>query len=342
MMRKLPLPMVIALLLLSGTLHAQDPGVFSQFFAAPMQVNPAMTGGTYAPRFFLNYRNQWPSINNAYVSFAASYDQFIPDMNSAFGVSILSDQAGNGLYNTTKVNGAYAYTFRADDNLFVKGGLEMGISQIRLNWNELVFLDMIDPVTGAVDGAGNLNPTQETMPNSFTNTYVDFSAGMLVYNRNFYGGVSVKHLNGPDESFLNDFQAAVLPIRWTVHTGAQINLRKNHKKYLQGTFLSPNVMYVQQGNFRQVNAGAYLSLDKVFGGLWYRHSFGNPDAVILLAGMQYGVFKVGYSYDITISELSAQSNGAHEVSVSINLDNDPSRQRRQRSRQYLDCFQMFR
>ncbi len=321
--------------------QAQDAGVFSQFFSAPQQLNPALTGGTYAPRFFINYRNQWPSLNNAYVTYAVSYDQLIPSSNSAFGLSIMNDQAGDGLYNTTKVNAAYAYTFKMED-LFIKGGLEAGFSQLRLSWNQLVFLDMIDPVNGPVGADGLLNPTQENTPNSFNKTYADFSAGVLAFNKTYYGGVSVKHLNGPDESFIQDFQAAVLPIRWTVHGGAQFNIRDKHRNYLEGMFVSPNVMYVRQGEFQQVNAGAYVSASNVFGGAWYRHTFGNPDALIMLIGMQKYIFKVGYSYDVTLSSLSAQSNGAHEISIAINFDNDPKIRKKMRARRYIDCFQIFR
>ncbi|MGB0862362.1 MAG: PorP/SprF family type IX secretion system membrane protein [Saprospiraceae bacterium] len=340
MSRKL-LYSICCCLVLSVSTQAQDAGVFSQFFAAPMQLNPALTGGTYAPRFFLNYRNQWPSLNRAYITVAASYDQLVPSMNSAFGISILSDQAGDGLYNTTKINGAYAYTFKMND-IYVKGGLEVGVTQLKLNWNELVFLDMIDPVTGTVGASGIPNQTNEDMPFSFNKTYADFSAGMLVYNKTYYGGVSIKHLNGPSESFLNDFEATALPIRWTLHGGAQINMRRNHRKYLDGTFLSPNIMYVRQGQFQQLNAGTYLSLGKAFGGAWYRYSFGNPDAVILLVGMQYSIFKIGYSYDITVSELSVQSNGAHEVSISVNFDNNPNVRKRNKAKRYMDCFELYR
>lgn len=338
----LSLIIVVALAATFGnnTTTAQDAGVFSQFFSAPMQLNPALTGGTYAPRFFLNYRNQWPGLNRAYVTTAVSYDQMIPSRNSAFGFSLLNDQAGDGLYNTTSLNGAYAYQFRAND-VFIKGGLELGVTQLRLNWNQLVFLDMIDPVTGPTTN-GTVNPTQENAPSSLDKYYADVSAGLLVYNERYYGGISVKHLNGPDESFMDDVAATPLPIRWTVHGGAQINIRKNHRNYLEGVFVSPNVMYVRQGDFQQVNVGAYASLGKVFGGVWYRHAFENPDAAIVLFGVQYYIFKVGYSYDVTVSQLSTQSNGAHEVSVAINLDNDPNIRRKMRSRRYMDCFQIFR
>ncbi len=47
-------------------LKAQDPN-FSQFFASPLTLNPALTGKFDGQlRIAGNYRNQWPTINNAY------------------------------------------------------------------------------------------------------------------------------------------------------------------------------------------------------------------------------------------------------------------------------------
>ncbi|MDZ7648916.1 MAG: type IX secretion system membrane protein PorP/SprF [Cytophagales bacterium] len=40
--------------------HAQDPQ-FSQYYAAPLYLNPAFTGTTQDHRFITNYRNQWPN-----------------------------------------------------------------------------------------------------------------------------------------------------------------------------------------------------------------------------------------------------------------------------------------
>ena len=62
---------------LASVVTAQDPN-FSQFFASPLTLNPALTGkfdGDF--RFAANYRNQWPSINNAYTTGTASFDMGI-------------------------------------------------------------------------------------------------------------------------------------------------------------------------------------------------------------------------------------------------------------------------
>jgi hypothetical protein len=65
-MRKLFLTFLILISVLS--LKAQDPN-FSQFFASPLTLNPALTGkfdGVF--RIAGNYRNQWPTINNAFTT----------------------------------------------------------------------------------------------------------------------------------------------------------------------------------------------------------------------------------------------------------------------------------
>ena len=96
---------IFSLLLLgfTGTAFAQDPN-FSQFFASPLTLNPALTGkfdGAF--RVAGNYRNQWPSINNAFTTATISVDggilkNTIPEFDK-FGIGIMAftDKSGNGV-----------------------------------------------------------------------------------------------------------------------------------------------------------------------------------------------------------------------------------------------------
>lgn len=340
MIRNLLCPIVVILTISVG-LNAQD-NIFSQFYATPMQLNPALTGTSIAPRFILNYRNEWPNLSNAYVTYSASYDQMIPDINSGFGVNIMSDVAGNGIYKNNSIDLSYAYSFKLDNDFQLKGGLQGGLTQVSYDWNQLIFLDQIDPITGATDPTGVPNPTGEQRPFNTNRVYFDAGGGLLLYNKNVYGGIALKHINAPDESILDGNVSAIVPLRIVAQAGGQIRLRKNHKKYLESPFISPNVLFVRQGEFQQINAGAYASYSKVYGGLWFRHSKSNADAVIILVGFQHHVFKIGYSYDATISQLAGVSGGAHEIGITINFDNDPTISRRQRAKRYTDCLQMFR
>ena len=53
---------------------SQDAG-FSQFYANPIYLNPALTGNRSNPTLSLNYRNQWPSLQSSFTTYAASWDQ---------------------------------------------------------------------------------------------------------------------------------------------------------------------------------------------------------------------------------------------------------------------------
>ena len=82
----------------------------------------------------------------------------------------------------------YAYNFPIGDKVFVKGGLEAGVTQTNINWDQLLFFDQIDPIEGPLSGA----PTEELQPEDLRRTYFDAGAGLLVFSEYFYGGFSLK------------------------------------------------------------------------------------------------------------------------------------------------------
>ena len=313
-------------------LKAQDP-VFTQFYAAPLQLNPAFAGNTYAPFVTVNYRSQWAGFADfsTYDTYAVSFSQFIEGMNSGIGLMIEADDAGNGIYQTTRIGGYYSYKIQFNNDLNLKFGIEGSLVQSRLDWDQLVFGDQID-VTGAIS-----TTSTELQPEILTVNYGDVSTGLLLYNELFYGGLTIKHINRPDESILgiNGNISSGLPVRFSIHGGSQIDLGGNKRG--RSTFISPNLMYVKQGDFSQVNAGAYLGFGSFFAGGWFRYSSSNSDAAIGLVGFQKNAFKFGYSYDFTISKLSGNSGGTHEFSMVLNFDAN-----RPRKVDYNDCFQIFR
>ena len=86
--------LVAALLGTAPAAQAQDPG-FSQFFASPLSLNPALTGKfNGVVRIAGNYRNQWPSINNAFITSTVSVDAPIlrnklPE-NDTWGIGLMA------------------------------------------------------------------------------------------------------------------------------------------------------------------------------------------------------------------------------------------------------------
>ena len=332
------LSFIVIAVLGTASLQAQDP-VFSQFYSTPLMLNPAFAGTTYAPRIAASYRNEWPTVADvgvAYSTYAVSYDQFIPLINSGLGLIVSSDNAGDGLLKTTSVGASYAYRIDVNDDFHLKIGLEAGFRQYNVDWDKLVFFDQLDRIEG------NINPTNEIRPDMETQTIFDASTGLLAYSSVFYGGISIHHLTTPDEGFLNVNSGLTegLPLRLSLHGGAQFIVKEGNKRR-PPSFISPNVLFLKQGDQGQVNLGAYYSMGLVFAGGWYRHAFGNPDAAIAMFGLQYEILKLGYSYDFTLSSL-APTGGSHEISLVINLENSDRLKRKRFAERYNDCFKIFR
>jgi len=313
MIRKVLCVLAFALAAVS-TAQAQDPH-FSQYYANSLYLNPALAGSGLGPRVSLNYRNQWPGLSSAYVTYAAGYDQYIDGISGGIGLHVLSDRAGNGVFVTNQVSAIYANNLKINRKWSLKTGFQGTYAMKSLNWNRLIFPDQIDP------RAGFVLPTQENIPTSgVTNrNYVDFSFGMMGYSERYFGGFAVHHLTQPNESLLGPGSNADLPTRLTLHAGANIPLKKKGFRST-GTNVSPNILYMKQGPASELNLGVYVNRGPMVGGLWYRNAGSNADALILLLGIQQGVFRFGYSYDVTTSRLRSATNGAHEISVILQFE----------------------
>ncbi|MGB0165620.1 MAG: PorP/SprF family type IX secretion system membrane protein [Luteibaculum sp.] len=291
---------------------AQDPE-FTQFYANPLYLNPAFAGSAKCPRIIANYRNQWPAISGTFVTQTVSYDQFIDAIYGGAGIQLMRDVAGDGTLTTYRANLQYAYTFTLSREFAMKAGVETSFFQVSLDWNKLTFGDMIDPRKGFI------YPTKDT-PRGGNVSGADFSAGLLGFSENFFAGVAVHHLTEPNESLI--LSKSPLPRKYTVHAGGKFRLGDNYSS-ASASYISPNIMYQLQADFKQLLLGLYLIKGPIVGGVWYR----NKDSFILLAGVQTDIIRFGYSYDVTVSPLTTATGGSHELSVAFQLDCAPAKRR---------------
>ena len=322
----------------SGSLFAQD-AVFSQFYASPLQLNPAFTGVSAAPRITLNYRSQHTSYPSAYRTFAASYEQPVAKSPSNFGFRLLTDSQLEGLYKTSQAAFVYAYDVRLSDDFHARIGLSGGLIDSRIDYNGLVFGDIIDPR----EGAGGVS--QEQLE-AASRTAVDLGTGILIYGRNLYGGMSVEHLNRPDEGLLavDDNLYAGRPQRLSLHTGAQIEL-KRYSNPRRPAYVTPNALFTSQASFQQLNLGAYLGYGAFAVGGWYRHAFGNADGFIAAVTFREEILRIGLSYDSVVSALRSVPGGlgaTFELSFTVDFGDSRELQRRRHADRYNDCLGMFR
>jgi len=275
----------------------QDPA-FSQFYSNRLYLNPAFAGTAKCPRLTLNYRNQWPGIDNSFITYAASYDQQVDAISGGFGVQLMSDQAGEGVLNTTSAALMYSYQIRVNRKFSVRAGFQATGVQKSIDVSNLRFGDMIDARRGFV------YQSQEQVKDDRV-LYPDFSFGLLGFSEKTYFGFAMHHMTSPDEGFID---LAVLERRYTAHFGAKFSfgLRNADMSW------SPNVIFQSQGGAQELNIGAYISKGPIVLGLWNRMG----DSFIALLGIEQDNFKIGYSYDYTTSALNGQTAGSHEISLS--------------------------
>jgi type IX secretion system PorP/SprF family membrane protein len=154
------------------------------------------------------------------------------------------------------------------------------------------------------------------------------SLGGLFFTEDFWMGISAHHVNRPNQSFLDE-GISNLPIKYSIHSGYRISLgqgpmRRDFTHTFKQRYITPTINYKRQGPFEQLDVGAYVYMEPLIFGLWYRglpykpvNNQTNQDAVVMLVGFNLpSGINIGYSYDYTISQLGIQSGGAHEFSLS--------------------------
>jgi len=296
------------MLLIASTVAGQD-AAFSQFYANPLYMNPAMAGVEGPVKVYLGYRNQWPGATDPYSTFHASYEQFLDPLQGGIGLHVMNDRLGGGTFNSISVDAVYAYHLKVTRELTVTGGFQASLGQRSLNVDGLVLPDEV---------AGN--PT--TTLHGYSKLFPDFSVGGAAFYRNFFGGFAVHHLLQPYGSPSEDPNTRISR-KYTAHFGAMIPIyeRRLGTEVLQ---LSPHIVFMQQDFYQQVNYGLEVLFKSIIGGVWLRQdllfSYGT-----LIFSVGYGIdhFRFRYSYDAKLSppDVHIPSMGAHEISMVIIFEN---------------------
>ncbi len=292
---------LFSILLSVQTASAQDPQ-FTQFYANPLYLNPALAGSEICPRVCINYRNEWPNISGTYVTTSASFDKMVEEIHGGIGLLATNDEAGQGTIRTTTVSGIYSYIQPLSRKFSVAAAMQATFAQKAVDWSKLNFGDQIDPSHGFVF------PTAEA-PMMASRSYFDVSSGIVGFSDHFFVGFAVHHLTQPNES-LDQSGTSPLPMKYTFHAGATIAIGDKHDPDL---ILSPNIIWQKQQDFQELCLGLYLKKNAIVGGIWYR----NMDSMILLLGIEQGHYRIGYSYDLTVSRLTNTTAGSHELSFTL-------------------------
>ncbi len=316
---------------LAMVVKAQDPQ-FTQFYAAPMFLNPAFTGLTYEHRFTVNARDQWRGIKTAYKTGMATYDYNISNMNSGIGGFFLQDRAGTSNLVTTQYGASFAYRVKVNKYSEFRMGTIVGITNKKIDYSRLIFNDQL--VTNA--------PVSSEQQAEKVN-YMDLGLGALYNSTNYWFGMAAKHVNQPNVSMVGDLEP--LPVSLTVHGGYRyIISAKGAGRTKLEEFVSASVNYRKERRYDQLDIGAYYFRSFLNLGVWYRGlpikkykpGYTNRESVALLVGLEIPDknFRIGYSYDITVSRLGINNTqGSHEVSMVYEV----AQKRKRNKRALVSC-----
>ena len=306
---------------------AQDPE-FTQFFNNPIHVSPAYAGAygiqgnvVPAPRVVSSHRNQWPAMSGAYVTSGIAIDQYVRALNGGLAFRVLKDDAGRGTLSSLQLAAAYNYRAKIAQGWYLNLALEAAYFQRHLDWTKLSFRDMIDPSQGFIF------TTQDIYRGGFVRGS-DFRAGGMIHSDKWTFGIVGSHLNKPNESVAGGTSTSIVPIKLTAHVAGTVLI--TDKPALESN-LHPQFIFHSQGDQRHFNAGANFDMQprssngstrKIFSlGMWYRGlaTQNYRDAFMVYAGVETMGLKFGYSYDLTFSQLTPATGGAHEINLTLYL-----------------------
>lgn len=310
MNNRIHLTIALGMGLAIGT-NGQD-GQLSQFDAANMLLNPALTGmfdqGDF--RMTSNVRSQWNSLSSSFLTTSFGYDIAMQE-RYGFG-TYLTNYNMAGIMNTFQAGGSAAYNV-LDKNAKAKlsAGVNLGLIYKKINDQQLVwdaqyndgYFDTDLPSGEFIEKAGRLMP--------------DVSVGIAYQSTNInkrvnpFGNFALFHVTTPDESILRTTKSDI-PIRWSVNGGARIEVTPD-------IFLIPMGLYWRQGADQLIHAGMMGEIaipGSVYSGV-AGVSYRLNDAIVAQLGLKHKNAMYRFSYDVNISPLGkyTNKNGAYEFSV---------------------------
>lgn len=320
-------------LCLCGTaLSAQDIH-YSQFYNAPMNLNPALTGIFQGDtRLMTNYRRQWnPVVDYMTVTGVADMKFYPQAPRPGFfsgGLTFHYDRAGISPLQLIHLGLSGSYTRQLSNHAFLTLGASMSGNQRGFKLNGFTFDQQFDPDLGVFDpGRG----TGESF-NSINRLFLDFGTGInfrlqSLSNRELVDeqlkrnkldiGVGLFHLTRPDQSFYEGYKSPLMMrispyLAGTLQLSKDVDFVGNFNVQIQGPYRE----WLAMGGLKlhlERTPGKQFALQPAIG---YRfNEFG--DAYYPALDVFYNSWRLGLSWDVNVSGFSTATNrnGGPELSL---------------------------
>ena len=329
---------IIFLIFIFTEVRSQDPN-YSQFTHNPIYYNPAYTGISSGMTMRFNYRKQWANLPGDFRTYNFNIDLAARTASGSGGLGLMVDKhtAGSGYYERTRIGIPLSVRVPLYENFLVQMGVMTSFVQKSLNWDNLIFVDQLDP------RFGNVNPSDFVSPLKNKVTYPDFDIGLAfrLVESTWSGkqmiataGVAVHHVFTPNESFY-DFESPLA--RKLVITGDFIIQNEDYERVItsynrgdKGGFkFNPGFIFQKQSEFKSFTLGMNVYKSNIYAGFWYRNETFDllkSNALILMLGINAKIneesrLKILYSYDVLLNEsLYRAAGGTHELTLIFTLD----------------------
>lgn len=270
--------------------YGQQIPVLSQYMFNGLVINPAYAGSKDYMSAALMVRKQWSGFKGAPLTQNASIHGPLRKKKIGLGLMISNDKIG--ITNQTDVYASYAYHLPTGRGKFSLG-LQGGFSYFKSNFSELTVWDTDDPIYST---------------NSLTNLQPNFGFGSYYYSEKFYAGLSIPQLISYDSiQTINFFKDNIHHQSRHYYLNAGIIFDRNKDFIIRPSFL---VKYVLNAPL-QYDVNLNILISNIF---WIGASYRSGDAVVAIFEYQVNrKLRIGYSYDVTLSQLKNYSSGSHEI-----------------------------
>ena len=279
-------------------LQAQQMYQLSQYMFNDYVFNPAIGGIHDYYQVRTNYRYQWAGMKDPPRTYLLSAYGPHKSMPMGYGGFIYSDVTGPS--SDLGVYGSYAYNILLYKDIRLSMGAFFGLKQFKIDFESLILGTPDDP---AIQGSEYV----KYMP--------DASVGLYLYNSQFYFGASFNQLFGNRMEFI-DYVPKDIRSKLTRHFYITGGYRYNINRDID----------IEGSTLFKVVKAAPMQMDLTVRGMWRKIawagvSWRTGDAIAILAGYNYqDMLYIGYSYDITTSELRKSQSGSHEFMVGVRFN----------------------
>lgn len=316
---------------------AQQRPYYTQYVLNNFIINPAVAGIENYWDVKLSHRHQWVGLDGAPVTTYATiqgplqtdglaretpftvhaqgenplgeaYYQNYEATKPHFGLGFTVMNDATGPLNRFAASASLAYHMPVGEQTSFSGGFSLGMQNMRLDATKLNFGTQF-PVDPAVAGSGYLNKIKP-----------DITMGVFLYSARYFVGLSAQQVIPEKIGYGN-----------TKVTGDTIlvNGKLVPHLFLQAGYrilMGPDVTFMPSATIKYVSP-LPLSVDvnakfQYRDIIWVGASFRPNDGFAGMLGLNLNsTFNIGYSYDVTTSQLNTVSHGTHEFLIGILLGN---------------------